>query len=85
VAVGVGAALGFVYFGSLWLTVQHLVRRPRAAGLVHLSRVLRLAGLGLALYVLLKSAPGELVSAAAGFWLARGYLLYRLGGGRRGD
>jgi F1F0 ATPase subunit 2 len=80
-----GAGLGLAYFGGLWLTVQHLVQRPQAAGLVHLSRGLRLAGLGLAVFVLSKSAPGDLPSAAAGFWLARGYLLYRLGSVRRGD
>jgi hypothetical protein len=79
-----GAGLGLAYFGGLWLTVRHLAQGRQAAGLVHLSRGLRLAGLGLAVLVLCKSAPGDLPPAAAGFWLARGYLLYRLGGVWRG-
>jgi F1F0 ATPase subunit 2 len=84
-AACLGAGLGLAYFGGLWLTVQHLARRPRAAGLVALSRGLRLAGLGVAVYLLVRSAPGDLLAAAAGFWLARGYLLYRLGGAGHGE
>ena len=41
-AMTTGFGLGLVSFGSLWLTVRQLVRRPRQRVLIAASRVVRL-------------------------------------------
>ncbi|MFI5457468.1 MAG: ATP synthase subunit I [Isosphaerales bacterium] len=85
VAVSAGAGLGFAYFGGLWLTVRNLVRRPERAALVPLSGLVRLVMLGLGLVLVGRQGAGNLIAALAGLWMARSYLLRRLGGTRNGE
>jgi F1F0 ATPase subunit 2 len=79
VAIGVGAGLGLAYFGGLWLTVLSVVRRPSRAAWIPLSGVLRLTLLALGLALLARQGAGSIVAALVGLWLARGYLVRRLG------
>ena len=70
-AVVVGLALGFVYFGGLWLTVQHLPQSRRPAVLSLVSLMIRL-GLTLAVFYLVMAGRWErLLACLAGFLLMR--------------
>jgi F1F0 ATPase subunit 2 len=75
-----GGALGLVFFGALWTTVQRLVRtrHPAAVALVSLTARLVFALGALYAIVRLAGVPG-LVGAAVGMRLARTVLVRRLG------
>ncbi len=84
VAVSAGAGLGLAYFGGLWLTVVGVVRQPSWAVWVPVSGVARLILLGLGLAILCRQGTGSALAALGGLWLARWYLMLRLGGVRHG-
>jgi F1F0 ATPase subunit 2 len=84
VAVSAGAVLGLAYFGGLWFTVNSVARRPARAAWIPLSGVVRLTLLGLGLALLSRQGAGSILAALGGIWLARGYLVRRLGGIRHG-
>ncbi len=79
-AVTTGFGLGLVSFGSLWLTVGALVRRPRWRIVLGLLRVVRLLGVALVLYGLCREGAGMLLAGLAGMWLARTWLVWQVGG-----
>jgi F1F0 ATPase subunit 2 len=81
-ALAAGIGLGFFYFGGLWLSVRRLVQTPRRPALAWLgaSRAVRFATLGVALSLLARGGAGLLLGALVGLWLARTYLVCRLGG-----
>jgi len=84
-AMAAGVGLGLLYFGGLWLTVPLVVRKPGRPALFAASHAARFAVLGLALAALSRGGAGPLLAALAGLWLARSYLLFRLGGLRHGN
>ena len=67
----VGALLGFVYFGGLWLTVRGLPQRRRPAHAMLQSFLVRVVVLLLAIYGLTGGAPGAVLPLMAGFLAAR--------------
>ena len=76
-----GLAIGFVYFGALWVTVRRIPDTAHPGGLVLGSYLARLAAAGAGFYGVLRlgGATG-LVAALVGFLLMRHLLLRRVGG-----
>jgi F1F0 ATPase subunit 2 len=75
-----GALLGLLYFGGLWLSVRLFLRQPRRTAWLATSHAARFATLGLGLTVLSRGGAGPLLAALLGLWLARTFLVCRLGG-----
>jgi F1F0 ATPase subunit 2 len=75
-----GAGLGLTYFGGLWLTTRRLARGRGGRGLATLSWAARLALATAAFYALSREGVEPLLAGLGGLWLARGYLILRLGG-----
>jgi len=74
-AVLAGMAIGVIYFGGLWLTVQRLPRSSKPVRLLLLSAVVRL---GLALggfYLVLRHGWAALLASLAGSVLTRLFLI----------
>jgi F1F0 ATPase subunit 2 len=84
IAVTIGAIVGLIYFGGLWLTVRLVVSKQRGAGVVFIGRLARMTLFGVAFYALSKRGAGQAMAGFGGFWFARFYLLCRLGGGSDG-
>jgi F1F0 ATPase subunit 2 len=80
-----GAGLGLFYFGGLWLSVRQVISRPNRTGWLAASHVARFALLGWALAALCREGPSLLVAALVGLWLARSYLVCKLGGFHHGS
>ena len=83
-AMATGLGLGLLYFGGLWLTVRRVVQGSHRTPLLATSHVVRFAMLGSALSVLSQGGAGNLLAALVGIWLARSYLVCRLGGFHHG-
>ncbi len=83
-AFTVGAVLGLLYFGGLWLTVCRLRWQPRWHVGLALSSGVRLALVGLTFYLLSRGGAGRLLAGLGGLWLARCYLIRHLGGSHHG-
>jgi F1F0 ATPase subunit 2 len=79
-ALTTGAGVGLAYFFGLWLTVRQIIRWPHRHSLIVWSRIARIVLVGLVFFALTKHGSGLLVMGLAGFWLARGFLICRLGG-----
>ncbi|MBO0797523.1 MAG: hypothetical protein J2P31_01755 [Blastocatellia bacterium] len=79
-AIALGALVGLIYFGGLWLTVQRVVASESGAGLVFISRLARMILFGALFYFLSRRSAGLAIAGFGGFWSARWYLLLRLGG-----
>jgi len=76
-AFAAGIAVGFFYFGGLWLTVQRLPQSRRPAVLSLVSLIIRL-GLTLAVFYLVMAGRWErLLVCLAGFLLMRFVLVRR--------
>ncbi len=82
VAVSAGAGLGLAYFGGLWFTVMGVVRQPSRSTWVPVSGAARFLLLGLGLAILSRQGAGSILAALGGLWLARCYVLQRIGGVR---
>ncbi len=74
-----GAALGFFYFGGLWLTVRQLAKRDQPLLLMAISFIGRLALTLLGFYLVAGGHWERLLIAIGGFFLARLLLVKRLG------
>lgn len=76
-----GTALGGLFFGALWLTVRRLPSAAAPALLATGSYIVRLAGLGIGLYAVVRlgGAPA-LLAALVGLLVARQVLIARLKG-----
>lgn len=83
-ALGLGAGVGLVYFGGLWLTVRRVACHPRQRALLPLSLATRLAIVALALYGLSRGGASDLLAGLAGLWLVRWNLVGVLGRERHG-
>lgn len=80
VAVFLGATLGGLYFGALWLTLRRLTHSRRPAVLLMLSLSVRLAVLLTGFYWILEGGHWDcLLAALIGFILVRILLTRRLG------
>ncbi len=66
-----GAALGGIYFISLWVTVRRLIFTARPIFLSVLSMYARLAGTGFALSIIMDGSALRLAAAITGFMIAR--------------
>jgi F1F0 ATPase subunit 2 len=71
--------MGLAYFGGLWLTVAGVARRPSSVGLVPASMAARFVLLALGFRLISSFGASSMLAALAGVWLARGYLVARLG------
>lgn len=74
-----GVGLGVSYFGTLWLGVRGLIRRPERALYFAAGGFARFTLLGLSLALLSRLGADRLLAALGGLWLARTLLLARLG------
>lgn len=92
-AVLVGAGLGLVCFGGLWLTVQGVTQgplRPHPARLLLAwSSLVRLALLAVGFSGLSREGPDKVLAGLGGLWLVRWCLIrqvspHRQVGGARG-
>jgi F1F0 ATPase subunit 2 len=83
-AITIGALVGLIYFGGLWLTVRQVIGGRRGVGLVFISRLARMVLFGAVFYWLSRRSAGQAMAGFGGFWSARWYLLLRLGGGSDG-
>ncbi len=79
-AIATGAIIGLIYFGGLWLTVRQVIGRQQGAALVTMSWLARIMLFGAAFYALGNRNTVQALAGFGGFWIARFYLLYRLGG-----
>ena len=66
-----GAGLGLLYAAALWWTVRRLATAPQPVLWIVGSYYLRLAGLGLGLYLVMAGSLARLAAAFAGFVLVR--------------
>ncbi len=80
-----GAALGFFYFGALWLTVKRLPQAARPAWLAAGSFVLRNAAALLGFYHIMDGRWERLLAGLAGFLAMRSVLVRRWGPSRTVD
>jgi hypothetical protein len=83
VAAVTGAGLGLAYFGSLWLSTRRLVQGR--GGISPVGRWARLALAAVTFCALGREGIGSLLSGLGGLWVAREYLLLRLGGAGHGS
>lgn len=75
-----GALLGGIYFGGLWLTLRYLASNRWSTLLYVVSLITRMALLGYAIYlVLIMSDWVHVLTMLAGFIFVRIFLLRRLG------
>jgi len=72
-----GMALGLLFFGGLWFTVQRLARTATPARWFLGSLVLRTALVLAGLYLVGAGQPLRLGLCLLGFWLARAWVLRR--------
>ena len=70
-AVGAGLALGALYFGGLWLTLQRLPDSPRPALLIGGSYILRLAVTLGGLYLVMGDSWQRAAACLVGFTVTR--------------
>lgn len=73
-----GVALGFFYFGGLWLTVKRVPASSKPKTLLFWSAVLRLTPTLVALFVALKANPGIFLVMLPGFFGVRYFMTRRV-------
>lgn len=75
-----GALLGGIYFGGLWLTLRYLASHRWSTLLYIVSLVARMALLGYAIYLVLAISNWiHVLTMLLGFIIVRVFLLRRLG------
>jgi F1-F0 ATPase (N-ATPase) AtpR subunit len=79
-----GFLLGLAYFGSLWLSVRHMLQGRHRPHLIDAGRLLRLGLFGVAVAVLCVHAAGTALGILPGLWLARWSVVHYLGEVRHG-
>jgi F1F0 ATPase subunit 2 len=84
IAIAIGAIVGVIYFGGLWLTVHRLVTKQRGASLLVISWLSRVMLFLAVFYILSGRGAAQALAGFGSFWFARLYLLYRLGSGHAG-
>ncbi len=80
--VASGLVLGLLFFGALWWTVRGLPRSGRPAFRMGMSFLLRIALLGLGLFLVARLGRVELISAVPGLLAARVAFVERVRVGR---
>lgn len=77
-----GVALGALFFGALWLTVRRVPSASTPVGLVAGSYLVRLGGLGVGLYVVVRVGGAvSLLAALLGLLTARQVVIGRIAPG----
>ena len=79
VAFSIGAGLGLVCVGGLWLTVRRTITMPARRTSAIISQIARLALAALVFVALRRNGMAAILPALAGFWIARWHLIRRLG------
>jgi F1F0 ATPase subunit 2 len=79
-ASAAGVGLGLLHFGGLWLSVRRVVQKPERTAWLPATQAARFVMLAAALAALARDGAGLLIAALVGLWLARLYLVCRLGG-----
>ncbi len=74
-----GLALGFLFFGGLWLTVKQLATAKQPALLFVASFVLRTAAVVVGVYLIGAGQWQRIAACMAGFILMRALLTWRWG------
>lgn len=78
VAFAVGAALGTLYFGGLWITVRRLASSPQPAFLMFVSYLLRVGVVLTGFYLVMDGRWEPLAASMVGFLLARSLVVRSL-------
>lgn len=74
-----GVALGALFFGALWLTVRSIPSASAPVPLAAGSYLVRLCGLGIGLYVVVRlGGAGSLLAALLGVLAARQLIIGRI-------
>ncbi|MGN6545419.1 MAG: N-ATPase subunit AtpR [Aureliella sp.] len=79
-ALATGFGAGLFSFGGLWLTVRQFVLRSQPRRLTFAIGAVRMLLVGLCFYWLSRQGAREVLAGLAGLWLARWWLVERLGG-----
>ena len=74
-----GAALGFFYFGGLWLTLKAITRKSRPKRWLAISYAVRLAGALAGFWLVIQKDPGAFLFTFLAFFLVRIILTRTLG------
>ena len=77
----VGLAMGALFFGGLWWTVQKMTASRNPQLISGISFLLRAAVVMAGFYLLVGQGMSGMIAALAGFIVARTYIAYRLGTG----
>ena len=72
----VGAAIGWLYCASLWLTIGLSARRTQPLVWFGVGTLLRLAVVGFAFFALTRFGPRIALAALVGFAAVRGGIIY---------
>ena len=75
-----GFGIGLASVGGLWLTVRYAIVSSRGPAALPASQLLRLSLTGAGFYAVAHEAPGLVLPALVGFWIARRLLIGRYGG-----
>ncbi len=78
-ALTTGFGIGLALLGGLRLTIHYAVCRPHGRAVLALSQALRLGLAAAGFYAVSREAPVFLLSALAGFWIARRLLISKWG------
>ena len=84
IAVLAGVAIGFAFFGGLWVSVRCAVHCARHRGMIAAGGALRWILAGLAFYIISRAGTPAVLAALGGFWLTRSLLILSLGEVLRG-
>ncbi|WP_185958340.1 ATP synthase subunit I [Fodinibius sediminis] len=79
IALTSGMALGFFYFGGLWLTIRKVTKQGYPPLLVLISFLIRMALVMGVFYVLLTQHWAYMITALASFLIIRQHLLAKWG------
>lgn len=74
-----GLALGFFFFGTLWMTVRRIPRAKRPQLFLLLSFWLRMGMVVLGFYLVMHGSWRRLLACVAGFMIMRRIMVKRLG------
>lgn len=79
IALPAGVGIGFFYFGGLWMTLKYIVHSRRRILLTGASFLIRAVITCFAFYMISNGRWERLLGCLAGFLVARGILVSRLG------
>jgi hypothetical protein len=84
-AIVVGAGLGLVYFGGLWVTLRVVLGGSCRASWIPLGWAVRFIMLAWGMVILSRQGAVGILAGLGGLWLSRWFLLRELGGAGHGS